>query len=97
MIHEPARRGPSPAEKSKHLASPHTNPQNPGPQTTGPQNPGPQNSRSGGPGRDRGARTVTPAEKAQAREVSLRRIGRLFRPYTWQLAIVTAIIVPPPS
>jgi ATP-binding cassette subfamily B protein len=25
--------------------------------------------------------------------VSLRRIGRLFRPYTWQLAIVTAIIV----
>jgi ATP-binding cassette subfamily B protein len=39
-----------------------------------------------------GARTVTAAEKAQAREVSLRRIGRLFTPYRWQLAIVTAII-----
>jgi len=39
-----------------------------------------------------GARTVTAAEKAQAREVSLRRIGRLFAPYRWQLAIVTAII-----
>jgi ATP-binding cassette subfamily B protein len=36
---------------------------------------------------------VTAAEKAQAREVSLRRIGRLFTPYRWQLAIVTAIIV----
>jgi ATP-binding cassette, subfamily B, bacterial len=35
---------------------------------------------------------VTAAEKAQAREVSLRRIGRLFTPYRWQLAIVTAII-----
>jgi ATP-binding cassette subfamily B protein len=35
---------------------------------------------------------VTPAEKAAAREVSLRRIGRLFRPYKWPLAIVTAII-----
>ncbi|MGH3187089.1 MAG: ABC transporter ATP-binding protein [Streptosporangiaceae bacterium] len=44
------------------------------------------------PGRDRGPRTVTAAEKAQAREVSLRRIGRLFRPYRWQLAVVTAII-----
>ena len=44
-------------------------------------------------GRSRGARTVTAAEKAQAREVSLRRIGRLFAPYRWQLAIVTAIIV----
>jgi ATP-binding cassette, subfamily B, bacterial len=43
-------------------------------------------------GRDRTPRTVTPAEKAQAREVSLRRIGRLFAPYKWQLAIVTAII-----
>jgi len=39
-----------------------------------------------------GARTVTAAEKTQAREVSLRRIGRLFAPYRWQLAIVTAII-----
>jgi ATP-binding cassette subfamily B protein len=43
--------------------------------------------------RGRGPATVTAAEKAQAREVSLRRIGRLFRPYRWQLAIVTAIIV----
>lgn len=41
-------------------------------------------------GRSRG---VTAAEKSQAREVSLRRIGRLFKPYRWQLAIVTAIIV----
>jgi ATP-binding cassette subfamily B protein len=45
------------------------------------------------PGRTRGARTVTAAEKAQAREVSLRRIGRLFTPYRWPLGIVTAIIV----
>jgi ATP-binding cassette subfamily B protein len=44
------------------------------------------------PGRTRGSRTVTAAEKAQAREVSLRRIARLFTPYRWQLAIVTAII-----
>lgn len=44
------------------------------------------------PGRGRGSRTVTAAEKAQARDVSLRRIGRLFTPYRWHLAIVTAII-----
>jgi len=37
--------------------------------------------------------SVTAAEKAQARQVSLRRIGRLFAPYRWQLALVTAIIV----
>src|SRR5262252_10444790 len=43
-------------------------------------------------GRGRSLRTVTAAEKAQARDVSLRRIGRLFTPYRWQLAIVTAII-----
>jgi ATP-binding cassette subfamily B protein len=36
---------------------------------------------------------VTAAEKAQARDVSLRRIGRLFTPYRWPLVIVTAIIV----
>ena len=42
--------------------------------------------------RDRGSRTVTAAEKAQARDVSLRRIGALFTPYRWQLAVVTAII-----
>jgi ATP-binding cassette, subfamily B, bacterial len=44
-------------------------------------------------GRGHGPRTVTAAEKAQAREVSLGRVGRLFTPYRWQLAIVTAIIV----
>ncbi len=48
---------------------------------------------SGAGGRSRGARTVTAAEKAQAREVSLRRIGRLFAPYRWQLAVVIVIIV----
>ncbi|MBK6873259.1 MAG: ABC transporter ATP-binding protein [Kineosporiaceae bacterium] len=37
--------------------------------------------------------TVTAAEKAQARDVSLRRIGRLFTAHRWQLAVVTAIIV----
>jgi ATP-binding cassette, subfamily B, bacterial len=50
-----------------------------------------QESRAGG--RYRGARSVTAVEKAQAREVSLRRIGQLFWPYRWQLAIVTGIIV----
>ncbi len=45
------------------------------------------------PDRGRGSRTVTAAEKAQAREVSLRRIGQLFIPYRWPLAIVTLIIV----
>ena len=45
------------------------------------------------PGRGRSPRTVSAAEKAQARTVSLRRIGRLFTSYRWQLAIVTAIIV----
>jgi ATP-binding cassette, subfamily B, bacterial len=43
-------------------------------------------------GRGGGRRTVTAAEKAQAKEVSLRRVGRLFTPYRWQLASVTAII-----
>ena len=50
----------------------------------------PDHSRGGG--RTRGTRTVTAAEKAQAREVSLRRIGRLFSPYRWQIALVSAII-----
>ena len=45
------------------------------------------------PGRHRGPATVTAAEKAQAHEVSLRRIGRLFRPYRSQLTVVTAIIM----
>jgi ATP-binding cassette subfamily B protein len=38
-------------------------------------------------------RTVTPAEKAQANDVSLRRIGKLFVPHRWPIAGVTAIIV----
>ncbi|GIJ08475.1 ABC transporter ATP-binding protein [Micromonospora andamanensis] len=44
-------------------------------------------------GRDRGHRTLTAEEKAQARQVSLRRIGRLFTPHRPALAAVTAIIV----
>jgi len=44
-------------------------------------------------GTRRESQTVTAAEKAQAREVSLRRIGRLFIPYRVQLAVVIAIIV----
>ena len=40
-----------------------------------------------------GPESVTAAEKAQAREVSLRRIGKLFQPHGWSLLIVTAIIV----
>jgi ATP-binding cassette subfamily B protein len=37
--------------------------------------------------------TVSAADKAQAREVSLRRIARLFIPHRWSIARVTAIIV----
>jgi ATP-binding cassette subfamily B protein len=48
---------------------------------------------TGKAGHRRSAQTVTAAEKAQAREVSLRRIGRLFLPYRWPLAIVTVMIV----
>jgi ATP-binding cassette subfamily B protein len=48
---------------------------------------------TGRPGRSRNPRSVTAAEKAQAREVSLRRIGRLFLPYRWQLSVVIVIIV----
>jgi ATP-binding cassette subfamily B protein len=44
-------------------------------------------------GRGGGPRTVTPAEKTQARQVSLRRIGRLFTDHRGPLAAVTAIIV----
>jgi ATP-binding cassette subfamily B protein len=40
-----------------------------------------------------GRRTVTATDKAQAREVSLRRIARLFLPHRWSIATVTAIIV----
>ena len=38
------------------------------------------------------AATVTAAEKAQAREVSLRRIARLFAPHRWSVGGVTALI-----
>ncbi|WP_445182618.1 ABC transporter ATP-binding protein [Pseudonocardia sp. Cha107L01] len=38
-------------------------------------------------------RKATAAEKQQASEVSLRRVGRLFKPYTGQLAVVVAVIV----
>ncbi|KAB1161624.1 ABC transporter ATP-binding protein [Micromonospora sp. AMSO12t] len=44
-------------------------------------------------GRDRGPRKVSAAEKAQARQVSLRRIGVLFARHRAALATVTAIIV----
>ncbi|KUL22271.1 ABC transporter ATP-binding protein [Actinoplanes awajinensis] len=44
------------------------------------------------PGRGAG-RTVTPAEKAQARSVSLRRIGALFTGHRNQLTLVVTIIV----
>ena len=45
-----------------------------------------QHKLSDRPSRSDRRRTVSAAEKAQAREVSLRRIGRLFRPYRWPLA-----------
>jgi ATP-binding cassette, subfamily B, bacterial len=51
-----------------------------------------QTNRDNNRGRNHGPRTVTAEQKAQARDVSLRRIGRLFTPYRWQLAVVTAII-----
>ncbi len=44
-------------------------------------------------GRARGPRPLSAEEKAQARQVSLRRIGRLFTPHRPALAVVTAIIV----
>jgi ATP-binding cassette, subfamily B, bacterial len=40
----------------------------------------------------RGPRSVSTAEKAQAREVSLRRIARLFAAHRWSVAAVTALI-----
>jgi ATP-binding cassette, subfamily B, bacterial len=46
-----------------------------------------------GPSGPRRRGVATEAEKAQARQVSLRRIGRLFTPHRWQLGVVTAIIV----
>ncbi len=45
---------------------------------------------SGRPGR---TPTVTAADKAQAKQVSLRRIGRLFTHHRGRIAVVTAIIV----
>jgi ATP-binding cassette subfamily B protein len=45
------------------------------------------------PTRGRGTRKLSAAEKTQAREVSLGRIGRLFTAHRGQLAIVTLIIV----
>jgi ATP-binding cassette subfamily B protein len=41
----------------------------------------------------RDKRELTPTEKAQARAVSLRRIGALFRDHRWSLAVVVLIIV----
>jgi ATP-binding cassette, subfamily B, bacterial len=52
-----------------------------------------QHKLSDRPSRSDRRRTVSAAEKAQAREVSLGRIGRIFRPYRWPLAGVVAIIV----
>jgi ATP-binding cassette subfamily B protein len=53
----------------------------------------PRDENRANPGRrEGGRRTVSAAEKAQAREVSLRRIGHLFTAYRWQLTVVTAII-----
>lgn len=46
-----------------------------------------------GGGRPGGNRTVTAAEKAQAKSVSWRRIARLFRPYRSPLTVVVVIIV----
>jgi ATP-binding cassette subfamily B protein len=45
-------------------------------------------------GRSSGGRiTLTAAERAEAKSVSLRRVGALFRPHRAQLAIVVAILV----
>ena len=47
----------------------------------------------GGRGGGRGPRTLTAAEREQAKQVSLRRIGALFRPYWPQLTFVSVLIV----
>jgi ATP-binding cassette subfamily B protein len=52
-----------------------------------------QEREAGHAGRTRSSQTVTATEKAQAREVSLRRIGLLFVPYRWQLSVVVLMIV----
>ena len=46
-----------------------------------------------GRGRFRTPEKPTAAEQQQAREVSLRRIARLFAPFRWSVARVVAIIV----
>jgi ATP-binding cassette, subfamily B, bacterial len=48
---------------------------------------------TGGRGRFRTPDQPTAAEKQQAREVSLRRIARLFAPYRGQVLVVVAIII----
>ena len=54
----------------------------------------PGHTGNGPPAGGRGPRRkATAAEKQQASEVSLRRVGRLFKPYTGQLAVVVAVIV----
>jgi ATP-binding cassette subfamily B protein len=50
-------------------------------------------TQSTGRGRFRAPQKLTAAEKQQAREVSLRRIARLFTPYRWSVLGVVAIIV----
>ena len=50
-------------------------------------------TRSPGRGRLRVPERPTAAEKQQARQVSLRRIARLFSPYRWSVVGVVAIIV----
>ena len=50
-------------------------------------------TRTPGRGRLRVPEKPTAAEKQQAREVSLRRIARLFTPYRWSVLAVVAIIV----
>ncbi|QIG43255.1 ABC transporter ATP-binding protein [Nocardioides anomalus] len=53
----------------------------------------PMNPNRGGGERFRTPDKPTAAERQQAREVSLRRIARLFTPYRWSVAGVVAIIV----
>src|ERR1700744_1878943 len=57
-----------------------------------PPNPTPNSSQRSGR-HVGGRRGATAAERAEGREVSRRRIGPLFRPYRWPLAVVVAIIV----
>ena len=45
-----------------------------------------------GPGR-RGPTSLTAAERAEARTVSLRRVAALFTPYRWQLSLISVLIV----